>query len=904
MATLGRWTGGSKTQGNLPETWTAPTSLFDTQQRNDGSAYSWAAATSILTLPSSNLADGYLVIGAFKYVDTSNGRFNPQGRFVLNSGTGTFVSAYTGGYNRDNSEDTSYVRTWAFIDGPSASATIQFQWKADTDDATGGTSWSCLEVIPLYYSDVGIYSSTDHSQYGGTTPNQIIGLSGTDGTNITLASNTVTVAGDNKRYLCLGSYFFEGRGGRTQRWGGFRIDGTKDDSAKAYSYYRNTSNDESGEFFTTLIETVTANRTVDLFCYRGDGVTAGQGGADIDGTDPGVGQHALVVIELNDSAEVFHSVDGTGGVDLNVTGPVDQVLCRTTDIDFNDSDSWTRASDNAMNAVVAMDALLGADISAAQEVVSTTSRWTASARFTVNGTEDVDTEAGDYARNNQGSTDTFGWSANLMSFVALSLGDDVGASVQELAGGEDGGRYEVQAGWSGFWGINLDTLEAGGTDVTANVNKQALSLTQRAVTVTTEQNVTATVSKQALTVGQKTATATGEQSVTATINKLSLSLNQSGVTVGTGTTVSVNSQGLSITEYGTTVSTTSNVSVSVNKQALSLTQHSATAITDQSVTANVSKQSLSLTGHSASVVTESNVTANINALSLSVAQRSVTVSTSGNVTATISKQSLSVTQRAVSVSADSSVTASISKQALSITQYSASVGSGTTAIINKQSLSLTQHSPGVNTGVTAAANKQTLSISQKGVSVSVGVQASVLKQALSLTQYSAVVDTAGNTTVNISKQSLLITGRSVSVQADSSVTVNVNKQSLSVNQHSVGVSIPKTVSVNGQSLSATQYATTVSTTANATPGVNKQALSIVQYGASVVSDANVLVSLSKQSLSLSQYSLSIKTDNVVLAAPIEKRVLLESPICKTETLISPITKTVVLKSEISKTVMP
>ena len=467
MADLGRWTGGAKTQGNLPEVWTAPASLFDTQQRNDSSIYGWAAATSILTLPSSGLADGYLVIGAFKYVDTSNGRFNPQGRFVLNSGTGNFVSAYTGGYNRDNSEDTSYVRTWAFIDGPSASAQIQFQWKADSDDATGGTSWSCLEVIPFYYSDIGLYSSTDHSQYGGVSPNQIVGLSGTNGTNITLASNTVTMAGDNKTYLCLGSYFFEGRGGRTQRWGGFRIDGTKADYAKAYSYYRNTANDESGEMFSFPIRTATANRTVDLFCYRGDGVAAGQGGANIDGTDPGVGQHALVVIELNDSAECFAYIDDLGGIDLNVTGPVDQTIARTSGEQFIDSGSFSRASDTAIQSENTTDLLLGANVSAAQEVVSTTSRWTAGARFTVNGAEDNDTESGDYARNNQGSTDTFGWSANLISYVETTALEDVGVSVQELAGGEDGGRYEVQPNWTGFWGVNLDTLEdTGGVTLT------------------------------------------------------------------------------------------------------------------------------------------------------------------------------------------------------------------------------------------------------------------------------------------------------------------------------------------------------------------------------------------------------------------------------------------------------
>ena len=484
MATLGRWTGGVKTQGNLPETWTAPANLFDTQQRNDTSAYTFTASTSTLTLPSSGLADGYLLVAHFEYEDTSNGRFNPQGQIVQASGTGNFVGGPTGGYSRDNSEDRSFVRCWAFVDNPSTSSTYQFQWKADTDDATGGTVQSSFEVIPLYYSNHGIYSSTAAVLYGGTTPNQVTGftaVSQSDTNAIEIVSNVITVKGDNKRYLILGSQFFEGRGGRTQRWHGLEIDNAQENAAKAYSYYRNTSNDESGELFTWLLETATANVTIEQTCYRGDGVGAGQGGANIDGSTPGVGDHATVVLELNDSAEVFRSENTAQSGDLNVTGPVDLSVCTVAGIAFNDTGSWTRASDTAMNAEQAMDALVGANISAAQEVVATTSRWTCRSHFTVNGTEDDDTRAGDYARNNQGSADTFGWSANLLSFVALALNDDVGVSVQELAGGEDGGQYEVQVGWGGFWGVNLDTLQATGGTTTMVADAGSYAWTGSAV---------------------------------------------------------------------------------------------------------------------------------------------------------------------------------------------------------------------------------------------------------------------------------------------------------------------------------------------------------------------------------------------------------------------------------------
>ncbi len=465
MATLGRWTGGVKSQGNLPETWTAPSSLFDTQQRNDGSTYSWSASTSTLTLPSTGLADGYLIIAAYEYEDTSNGRFNPQGKWIQASGTGNFVGGPTGGFSRDTSEDRSFVRCCAFVDNPSASATFTFQWRADIDDATGGTVWSAFDVIPLYYSNHGIYSSSATGAFGGTTPNQVTGwssVSQSDTAAIEISSNVVTVKGDNKRYFVLGSQFFEGISGnlRTQRWHGLEIDNSQENAAKTYVYYRNNSNDQSGGFYSWIIETSTANVTIESTCYRGDGVSAGQGGADTDGGTASVGDHTLVVLELNDSAEVFRSENTAQSGDLNVTGPVDLNCCPTAGIAFNDSASWTRSSDTAMNAEVAMDALIGANISAAQEVVSTTSRWTSRAHVTVNGTEDNDTRHGNYARNNQTSQDTFGWSASLLSYVALSLNDDVGCSIQELSGGEDGGQFETQIGWNGFWGINLDTLEA------------------------------------------------------------------------------------------------------------------------------------------------------------------------------------------------------------------------------------------------------------------------------------------------------------------------------------------------------------------------------------------------------------------------------------------------------------
>ena len=449
----------------LPTTsWTAPNGLFGAASRNDG--YTWDATTSTVTLP--NTADGYLIVGAFEFEDSSNGRHNPQARFVLASGTGTFVSGNASGYNRDTSEDRSYCRAFGFIDGNSNGAEIQFQWRRDTDAPTGGTVRSQFQVIELYYSDFGIYSSASTACPGGTTPNQVVGFTGTDGSNITLASDTITVAGDNKRYLCLGSYYWQGIGAaRSQRWGGFRLDGVFTDYAKGYSYARDASNADIGEIFTTIVETSTADRTLDMAIYRGNGQANGEGGAQVDGNTTGSNpNHVMVVLELNDSAEVFHTV-GSANQNIATPGPIDVTITQVADIEFNDAASFTRSSDTAMNVEQDMDVLMGANLSAASENVGSGSRFTGYSEFTINGTEDVQSFAGDYLRGNQGSQDTFGWSANLLSFRDVSSGDDLGVSATELVGSEGGGNaVNIQVGWAGFWGLNLDSLQGGAPPVT------------------------------------------------------------------------------------------------------------------------------------------------------------------------------------------------------------------------------------------------------------------------------------------------------------------------------------------------------------------------------------------------------------------------------------------------------
>ncbi|MBT8449736.1 MAG: hypothetical protein KJO69_08600, partial [Gammaproteobacteria bacterium] len=220
MATIGRWTGG--TIGSLVPTtsWAAPNGLFPTQNRNDSSAYSFTSSTSTLTLPSTDLADGYLIRATVEYHYSAASTvqlMNFQAKIIQASGTGNFVSPQVSGTHYDGGEDRIFLHVVAFVDNPSAAATFQFQWQRFTKNApaaTNGTVNSAIEVVPFYYSNIGMYSEATTVNDFNTTTTEVVTLGTTvtesDTNAIQIASNVVTVKGNNKRYFVIGSMYMEG----------------------------------------------------------------------------------------------------------------------------------------------------------------------------------------------------------------------------------------------------------------------------------------------------------------------------------------------------------------------------------------------------------------------------------------------------------------------------------------------------------------------------------------------------------------------------------------------------------------------------------------------------------------------------------------------------------------------
>lgn len=468
--TIGKWTGGSASQA-VPATYAAPTLLFGTEARNDGSVYGFSASTATLTLPASDLADGYLIRVSVETENTINNRANVRGKVVQASGTGTFVGPVASSYSRDTTEDRTYTTCWAFVDGPSASSTYQFQMAYDGNEPGGGVTRAVFEVIPLWYADFAVYTSTSTAALAGTTPTKLTGFSGTDGANIALASDVVTLSADNATYLILGGNYLEGVADeRTQRWTGLRVNGTFEHAAKAYSYLRYAAYGH-GWGLTWMHQTATANDTFEMDMYAGEGVSDDQGGAEDDGlTTATAAEHVMVFLQLPAAAETFRAV-GSTQEQIGSAGPVDMTASQVSDIDWNDSAAFTRASDDGMNVEVDSDLLVFANIGAASGNVGSTVRLTAEAALTLDGTEDADVFHGNYLRNNQAATGTFGWSANIVGFAEAAADQDIGLSVTHAAGSAGGGGdVVVPAGWIGWGAIRLGSLvPAASTAVTVGV---------------------------------------------------------------------------------------------------------------------------------------------------------------------------------------------------------------------------------------------------------------------------------------------------------------------------------------------------------------------------------------------------------------------------------------------------
>ncbi len=458
----GEWSGGVVASLTPTTGWAALANagVASSEQENTNSAFTWDPATATLTLPDDNLPDGFLIVGAIWWRGTHNNRSGgPVLRWDQATGSGNYARTPTSGYARNNNNDEAFVRCLSFIDAPTAGGTFTLDWKRDTGAGTvaGGLQMSAVEIIPFCYNAIGMYKSTAGDMPGGTTPAAIGGFtvvheSDTDSIELT-GGNTFTIKRDNKRYMVIGSQYAEGMGGRTQRWHGFTVGGTWQTDCQAYSYIRNTTCDECGEFFMKAVQTQTADLALQSCSYRGDGIGNNQGGADISGITTGLSnaEHMMVILELDDSVELLQTATNSS----QVIGGLNVDLNIGDDIKFNDAAAFEGQSATQIRSKKAGHIFMAGMVGAAYNTVSSGTRYTGASKFTVNGTPDDDTISGDYGRGNQGSQDTFGVGSSMASARTLAVDADIGIQQQDWG---DNGPVTAQAGWSSMLLINLDTM--------------------------------------------------------------------------------------------------------------------------------------------------------------------------------------------------------------------------------------------------------------------------------------------------------------------------------------------------------------------------------------------------------------------------------------------------------------
>ena len=451
---------------------------FAGQQRLDNGSYT---KPNDSTIQFTNAGD-YLLTWHLKGSDTSNGRHAPQSRAAVTTGSGAFFTTYYSGYNRNTANSTFGTDGFAFYRA-AASDQVQLQWKRDTDAPTGGstTNESDLQVVRLGDSyNYGIYNSTDDNQaYGGTTATDInfqTTILESNTAQIEKVSNTdIRLKGDAaKRYLICYGVSGDTAGSRTQRVSRVMAGTAEIEASRSYFYSRNSSNEFVGLGAPFLWKKAGTTDDISVQMWRGDGVLADEGGADVDGTFDSINgeQTALFICELPDHVDVFASHDSVGGQDI--AGGVTTSINAVRDVAFNDIASFTKASNTQINVVQASDVLVLGNIWTARNNVGSGTRLTLGARFTIDGVDQTTGTSITYTRGNQGSQDTFAGSWHPSAMYSVSAGADL--LLETFDDGDNGGDDTTQANTVGMFAINLDSLESSSSTTAYSVTSGEISL--------------------------------------------------------------------------------------------------------------------------------------------------------------------------------------------------------------------------------------------------------------------------------------------------------------------------------------------------------------------------------------------------------------------------------------------
>ena len=434
---------------------------FNQEVRNDG----------IYTKPNDstiqfNEAWDYLVIATTHDDSNTNDRYNPQLRVEQISWTWDVFTSYYTGYSRSLAEDESWVRAVSVVIGASANSQIQVQKRRDIESLTW---WSVannsdVQVIRITQNNYWLYrTGWTGNLYAGTTPNTvsidtITSQSDTSSIEWDTATNTISLKGDNKKYLIAwANSFNSGSNTRTQRIWHLEYNGVDKLSTRAYCYGRDVNNEYCWLGSMDIIETWTADITVQAEIYKGDWVWADQGWANSDGANKTDGNGQMIVLELPEYLEVFRSEDSVGLQQINSA----QTFNIARDVNFSDSASFTKNTDTQVRVTNPADIFSWANIWTARNNVATVNRQTSFGSVTIDGVEQTTWRHGSYSRWNQWSTDTFALSFHPAGIYTTTwVWSTLWVNSDPIVGWSGGWEDRTQPWTLGFFALNFDTLVA------------------------------------------------------------------------------------------------------------------------------------------------------------------------------------------------------------------------------------------------------------------------------------------------------------------------------------------------------------------------------------------------------------------------------------------------------------
>jgi hypothetical protein len=462
---IGLWNGAANV---IPGTTFAAYNLLNTQTRNDG-IYT-DAGTGLLEFDEAGI---YLVRWAITYTDSSNGRCNYQTRAVQTTGTGHFFTTYHTGYNRNSANTFATAYGYCFIVA-AINDQITIQHRRDTDAPTGGTlTQSNLDVVKIADTggiDYAIYESTSAGNaYSGTTPNDVAFATTvveTDTATIEKqAGNTdIRLKRDNARYLMIYGVAGDTGGSRTQRVSRMVSGTTEISDSYSYVYQRNSSNEYGGLAKLVAHEVGTTDEDVSVQVWQGDGIAAGQGGCDVAGswTNNSGEETALLVIDMPDHWESAKYHDSTAAQDTNTAGLALNIF---RDTDWEDA-AFSRDSNTQMTIATAIDVLALGSIGTGRQNVASGTRFGWGMSWEIEGVTDLRGEHRQYTRGNQGSQDCFGGAWEAGSIFANTANDTYEMQMRDR--GDNGSQDRTLVNRCGAFFLNLDSLEATSTTITAS----------------------------------------------------------------------------------------------------------------------------------------------------------------------------------------------------------------------------------------------------------------------------------------------------------------------------------------------------------------------------------------------------------------------------------------------------